>query len=72
MRRRDALREGGEPVTCWCGSTDWKQVWDDFPMHHVSTCKGCGRTVRVDLIPSKPRPKPTPPTRIVDYGDFYY
>jgi hypothetical protein len=79
MRRRSArvikLIAGGQPLACWCGSTEHDYSFVRFPMEAVSRCKSCGAEYRCTIQPSKPPPKPKPPSGPPDfegYPPFYF
>jgi hypothetical protein len=53
--------EGGEPVTCFCGATDFDYSFVRFPMTHVSRCRSCGLEYRGELKITQPPPRPSSP-----------
>ena len=51
-RRRTPAKKANqdaEPVTCFCGGTDFDYSFVRFPMAHVSRCRACGLEPRGEL-----------------------
>jgi hypothetical protein len=64
-----------EPMTCFCGGTDYDYSFARFPMTHVSRCRNCGFEHRCELQIATPKLRPTaaqPEDPPLGFPPFWY